>query len=70
MFELLQEEGLTTKKEGGSTHALHGHIQRPRTSAVVTPEANCALVPSWEDSNTEHVTAEDCVRRRQINTNL
>lgn len=46
MFVLLQEEGLTKKKEGGSASAALGHILRPYTSASpLDPEANCALVP-------------------------
>lgn len=44
MFELLQEEGLTTKKEGGSSSAALGHLLRRHTSASpLNPEANCAL---------------------------
>lgn len=55
--ELLQEEGLKTKKEVGSTRMPYRHMQRPHNSVLssVDPEANCALVPSWEDPKTEHL---------------
>lgn len=60
MFVLLQEEGLTTKKEGRSASAALGHILRPHTSASpLDPEANCALVPPGYDPHTEHHTPED-----------
>lgn len=70
MFELLQEEGLTTKKEGGLTHA-HGHTDTHRGLAPVSslhPEANCASLPSWEDPHTEHFMPEDYVTRRKRRT--
>lgn len=55
MFELLQEEGLTTRKDGGSNSTPRPH---PMLSSVV-PEANSALVRSWEEPRSEHITPED-----------
>lgn len=56
MFELLQEEGLTTKKEGGvDRRAAWTHTETSHPGVVTIP-------------GTEHFTPEDYVtRRRGIN---
>lgn len=62
MFELLQEEGPNTKKEGDSTRT---RTEAPRLGVVTRSRSKLCLSPtSWEDPNTEHITPEDCVPRR------
>lgn len=53
MFELLQEEGLTTKKEGGvDRRAAWTHTEASHPSVVTIPDA-------------KHFTPEDYVTRRR-----
>lgn len=71
MFELLKEEGQATKKERGSVCTTYEHTQKNHTSlSSLDPEANCALVPSWEEPLSEHLTPEDYVTRRKRRNKL
>lgn len=61
MFELLQEEEPTTKKEGGLNPACHTNTCR---GFGVATEVNGSLVSSRE----EHWASEDFVTKRRITT--
>lgn len=70
MFELLQEEGLTTAKEA---EGRHGHIQRHTSGSSLDQKANCvptSLVPSWEDAHTDHLAPEGRARSRRRRRNI
>lgn len=66
MFELLQEEGLKTKKEVGLTRMPNRHMQRPHNSVLssIDPEANC-LSPILGGSWNWVFLSEDYNRKNQ-----